>query len=310
MRRVVIAGATGSIGRALADGLLQRGDDVVALSRSADRARRLFDARVDVHEWPSPKSGPPPPEALAGADAVVSVLGEPIAQRWSEQAKREIRESRVLGTRSLVSGIAALPGDLRPRALVSQSATGYYGPSDERPLDEAAPAGDDFLAQLVVEWEREALAAEAHTRVALTRTGVVLSRGSGALARMLPPFRLGIGGPVAGGRQYVPWVHISDVVGAMVHALDQEALSGPVNVTAPTPVTNRELARTLGKILSRPAVLPVPGFALRLLYGEMAEIVTTGQRVMPRRLEATGYRFRFAALEPALRDVLGRAARH
>jgi hypothetical protein len=190
--------------------------------------------------------------------------------------------------------------------LVSQSATGFYGPSGEKPLDERAAPGADFLGRVVVEWEREALAAAPVSRVVVTRTGVVLSPGSGALAKMLPPFRLGLGGPVAGGRQYVPWVHIDDVVAGLLHCLGEARLTGPVNLTAPNPVTNRELSRTLGRVLGRPAVLPVPGLALRLLYGEMAQIVTTGQRVVPERLLGSGYRFRQPELEPALRDVLGR----
>jgi uncharacterized protein (TIGR01777 family) len=304
--RVVLTGATGMIGGAVAGGLRARGDEVVALSRDAARGRERLGADVEVHTWPSPAEAPPPAAALAGADAVVHLLGEPVAQRWTEKAKRRIRDSRVASTRELVQALAALPADRRPGTLVSQSATGYYGPRDDRALDESAPPGDDFLAGVVVAWEREAAAAEPVARVVRTRTGVVLSPGGGALAKMLPFFRLGLGGPVAGGRQYVPWVHLDDVVRAVLRCLDDAALAGAVNVTAPEPVTNAALSRALGRALRRPAVLPVPAAGLRVLYGEMAQIVTTGQRVLPARLLAAGHEFRFPQLELALRDVLGR----
>jgi uncharacterized protein (TIGR01777 family) len=304
--RVVLTGATGTIGTALARRLRERGDEVVALSRDAARGRERLGEGVEVHAWPDPAHGPPPTAALAGADAVANLLGEPIAQRWSTQAKRRIRESRVHGTRELVRALAALPDSDRPRTLVSQSATGYYGPRDAQPVPEDAPAGRDLLAGIVVAWEQEARAAEQFARVVRTRTGVVLSPDGGALARMLPPFKLGVGGPVAGGRQYVPWVHLDDVVGALLRSLDDDSLGGAVNVTAPNPVPNSELARALGRVLHRPAVAPVPALALKLLYGEMSTIVTTGARVVPARLEQAGHRFAFPDLEPALRDVLRR----
>jgi hypothetical protein len=241
---------------------------------------------------------------LPGIEGVVNLLGEPVAQRWTTPARDRIRDSRVLGTRQLVSALRALPPAARPRVLVSQSATGFYGPRAEAPLDEQAAAGHDFLAEVVVEWEREARAAESWMRVALTRTGVVLAPSGGALAKMLPFFKLGIGGPVAGGRQYVPWIHLDDVVGALLYCLDNDGAAGPVNLTAPTPVTNAELSRALGHALGRPAVLPVPGMAVKLLYGEMAEMVTAGQRAIPAKLEQLGYPFRHAEIEPALKDVL------
>ena len=304
--RVVVTGATGVLGQAVVAALLARGDEVVALTRDADRARQALGNRVDAHAWPNPTDAPPPEAALAGADAVVNLMGEQVAQRWTDEAKERIRRSRVDGTRQLVQGLLALAPDRRPATLVSQSATGYYGARGDEPLTEDAPAGKDFLAGVVVAWEREALAAASDLRVAMTRTGVVLSPDGGALAKMLPFFRLGIGGPVAGGRQYVPWVHLDDVVGVMLLCLDNAAATGPVNLTAPGPVTNTELSRTLGRVLGRPAVLPVPALALKLLYGDMAEIVTTGQRAVPAHLEQLGYHFRQPELEPALRDVLNR----
>jgi uncharacterized protein len=306
--RIVVTGATGTIGRALAEALTGRGDEVVALSRDEARGREALASRAsEVRAWANPTEEPPPPEALAGVDAVVNLIGEPIAQRWSDDAKHRIRDSRVRATCQLVEGLGALPDDERPGVLVSQSATGYYGPSDDRPLDEEAPAGSDFLADVVLAWEREALAGPARMRTVVTRTGVVLSPTGGALGQMLPFFKLGLGGPVAGGHQYVPWIHLDDVVDGLLFCLESPEASGPANLTAPTPVTNTDLSRALGRVRHRPAVLPVPGVALRLLYGEMASIVTTGQRAVPRRLHALGFQFGHPELEPALRDVLSQA---
>ena len=303
--RVAVTGATGTIGRALVDELLVRGDEVTVLSRDAERAREAFGGTVEAVTWRDPKTDPAPAEGLAGRDGVVHLLGEPIAQRWSDEAKREIRDSRVLGTENLVRGLAA--AEPRPRVLVSQSGEGIY-PRGPDPLDESAePARGEFLADIVVAWEGEAMkAADLGLRVVTTRTGMVLARQGGALATMLPFFKAGVGGPVAGGGQYVSWVHIDDVVGALILCLDRDEARGPVNVTAPNPVTNRELSRALGRVLGRPAFVPVPAFALKLLYGEMAEIVSTGANVVPRRLEDLGYRSRRPQLEPALRAATGR----
>jgi uncharacterized protein len=305
--RVVLTGATGTIGRALTSALLAGGDEVVALSRDAGRARGVLPEAVEIHAWQQPTTEPPPAAALSGADAVVNLMGETVAQYWTLSSRPRIRDSRVLGTRLLVAALRALDGDARPRTLVSQSAVGYYGHRDDEHLREDAVHGDDFLAEIVTAWEREASAAEDLLRVARTRTGVVLAAGGGALARMLPFFRLGVGGPVAGGRQYVPWVHLDDVVGAIRFALAQPQLQGPVNLTSPAPVTNREFSKALGHALKRPAVLPVPTLALRALYGEMSHIITTGQRVVPERLLQLGYAFRFPELRDALDDVLKRS---
>src|SRR4051794_20194125 len=278
--RVTITGATGRIGRLLVDELLARGDEVTVLSRSPEKARTALPG-VEAVAW-NPASGPAPAEALAGRDGVVHLAGEDVAQRWSEDAKQRIRDSRELGTRHLVAGLEH--ADPRPRVLVAASAVGYYGPRGDEPVDEDTPPGDDFLAQVCVAWEREAArAGELGLRVVHVRTGVVLDRAGGALAKMLPFFRLGIGGPVAGGRQYLAWVHREDVVGIQLAALAGDAWSGAVNAAAPEPATNREFSRALGRALNRPAVAPVPGLAVRILYGEMAEIVTGGQRAVPRR---------------------------
>jgi uncharacterized protein len=302
--RVAVTGASGTIGRALVRELRQRGDEVTALSRDAGRASASLG--VPVEQWVAPTRELPPARALSGRDAVVHLLGETIAQRWSDDAKREIRESRVLGTRNLVAALRELPAAERPRVLVSQSGAGVYGARGDERLDESADAGDDFVARMVVDWEAEAGAAgELGLRVALTRTGPVLSEG-GALGKMLPFFMLGLGGPVAGGQQYFPWVHLDDVVGVMLFCLDTDAASGPLNVTAPEPVTNKDFSRALGRVLRRPAFAPVPALALKTLYGEMAMIVTTGQRAIPARLTELGYSFRRPDLEDALREATGR----
>jgi uncharacterized protein len=298
--RVAITGATGVIGGSLAEALRERGDEPVALSRDATRAKQSLG--VDAFEWKEPKVWPPPLDALRSSDAVVNLLGETIAQRWGDEAKREIVDSRILSTRNLVAALRELPEAERPRVLLSQSATGWYGARGEERLDEAEPAGGDFLARLTVDWEAEAdRAEELGVRVVQTRTGVVLAESGGALEKMLPFFKLGIGGPVAGGRQYVPWIHLDDVVGAFIFALENDAVRGPVNVTAPEPVTNKELSRTLGRVLRRPAFAPVPALAVKALYGGMASIVTTGQRAVPTRLQELGYEFRRSDLEQALR---------
>jgi uncharacterized protein (TIGR01777 family) len=280
--RVTITGASGLIGSKLAAVLTQRGDEVTKVSL---------------------RHGPPDPADLAGRDAIVHLAGEPVAQRWSDDARRRIRDSREQGTRALVEAIAQ--AEPRPRALISSSAVGYYGPHGDEPLDEATPPGHDFLAEICVVWEREAdKAAELGLRVVKVRTGVVLDKDGGALSKMLLPFKLGGGGPVAGGGQYMPWIHVDDVVGIYVRAIDDPAFSGAVNATAPEPVTNKVFSKALGKALHRPAVAPIPGAAIRLLYGDMAEIVTKGQRVLPKRTLELGYTYRHPDLDEALESAV------
>jgi uncharacterized protein len=301
--RVTVTGATGLIGVALLTELKARGDEVTVLSRDPERARATLD--VQAARW-DPLREPAPVTALAGRDAVVHLAGESVAQRWTAPAQRAIRESRVQGTRNLVEGLGASGGEARPAVLVSASAIGYYGAHGEEPLDEEAPPGGDYLAQVCTAWEAEArAAARLGMRTVQVRTGVVLDRRGGALAKMLTPFRLGVGGPVASGRQYVSWIHLDDLVGIILAALEDERWSGPVNATAPEPVTNRELSHALGRALHRPALLPVPAVALRALYGEMAQIVTTGARVLPAKPLVLGYSFRHPHLDEALRAALG-----
>ncbi|MGD1056797.1 MAG: TIGR01777 family oxidoreductase [Solirubrobacteraceae bacterium] len=305
--RVTITGATGLIGASLVASLHEREAQVTVLTRDPARARaRLGD--VEAVAW-DPLSEAAPTQALAGRDAVLHLAGEPVAQRWSTKVKRAIRDSRTIGTGNLVEGLARVHAAADtgvPHTLISSSAIGYYGAHGEEPLDEDAPPGDDFLAQVCVEWEAAAAAAQERLglRAVQVRTGVVLDRAGGALAKMLPAFRLGVGGPVAGGHQYMSWIHADDVVGMMLAALDDERWSGPINATAPEPVTNREFSKVLGSVLGRPSLLPVPGFALRAMYGDMAEIVTGGARVMPAKPLVLGYQFTHPQLHEALRSAI------
>ncbi len=301
--RVVVTGATGLIGPRLVRSLQARGDEVTVLSRNPERAKATLPGTETVR-W-DPMSEQAPTDALKGREAVVHLAGENIAQRWTKGAKRAIRESRVSGTRDLVRGIASLAEEERPNVLVSSSGVGYYGAHGDEPIDEETHAGSDFLAQVCVAWEEEARAAERlGVRVVRLRTGVVLDPGGGALGKMLPPFRLGVGGPVAGGEQYISWIHVDDLVGIAIAAIDGAQWRGAVNATAPEPQRNRDFSAALGKALRRPSLLPVPAIALRLVYGEMAAIVTRGARALPARALVNGYEFHYPQLDGALRAAL------
>jgi hypothetical protein len=288
-----VSGGSGLIGSRLVSALRSRGDEVTVLSRSG---------AAGVLAW-DPLSGPAPAAALEGADAVLNLAGEPIAQRWSANVREAIRVSRTIGTANLLAGIAAL--SQRPRVLVSASAVGYYGDRGDELLAEGSPPGEDFLAGVCAAWEAAALAAAPlGLRVCVLRTGVVLDRRGGALAKMLPAFRLGIGGPVAGGRQYISWIALEDLTALYLAAIDDERYSGAFNATAPAPVRNAEFSHALGRALHRPAFAPVPGVALRLLYGSMAEIVTASQNAVPTRALALGHRFEHPTLDGALAAAL------
>lgn len=292
--RTLITGATGLIGRELTS----RVEGAVVVSRDADRARRRLGS-VEAHAW-APESGPPPAAALRGADVVINLAGEPVSGgRWTLDKKRRIRDSRVLGTRNLVAGLGAL--ERRPGVLVSASAVGYYGDRGDEALDESSTCGQGFLARVCADWEREAMAAERlGIRVVCVRIGLVLAPGGGALARMLTPFRMGAGGPLGGGRQWMSWVHIEDVVGILLHASRSDQIRGAINAVGPHPVTNAEFTRALGRAVHRPAFLPLPRTALRIAFGEMSQVLTSSQRVFPRVAERTGYLFKFAELGDAL----------
>ena len=300
--RVTLTGATGPIGGALAAALVARGDEVTALTRSPDRAGTRLPAGVTPVRW-DPMAEPAPGDALAGRDGVVHLAAENVAQRWTSEAKQRIRASREIGTRNLVDGLR--DADPRPAALVAGSASGYYGAHGDELVDESAAPGNDFLAAACIAWEGEARRAEElGMRVVTVRTGIVLDADSGALATMLPPFKLGVGGPVAGGHQYLPWIHLEDEVGLLLAALDNTGFSGPVNGAAPEPATNREFSRALGRALHRPAIAPIPAFALRILYGDMAQIVVNGVRMVPGRADELGYTFRHPDLDEALGSTL------
>ena len=305
--RILVTGATGLIGKRLVKRLAARGEEVVVLSRDAARAEAALS--VKAFAWDS-LAGPPPPPALAGVEAIIHLAGESVAGgRWTDARKQAIRDSRITGTRNLVAGIAALEEKSRPRVLVSASAVGWYGDRPGDPVDESAPAGSDFLATVVQGWEKEAAAAEAlGVRVVRVRIGVVVAPPleGGALAKMVGPFRMGVGGRTGKGTQGFPWVHIDDVVGLALHALDNPLVKGPMNAVAPTPVDNRAFAKALGRALHRPTFLPTPGFAIKLLFGEMAEVLLGGQLVTPRVARETGYSFAHADVDEALADVLPR----
>jgi uncharacterized protein (TIGR01777 family) len=293
--RVGVVGATGFVGRSLVAALIARGDEVVAFSRDPARARRTLPAGADARALEAIT-----PEGLADLDAMVNLAGEPVgAKRWDDAFREAIRESRVRTTRRVVDAIAGATSP--PRVLVNASAVGFYGPRGDEEVTEAAPPGDDFLAGVCRDWEREAERAGAvGAREVRLRIGVVLGDGGGSLERMLLPFKLFVGGPVGDGRQWFPWVHLADVVGATLWALDHDDLRGPVNVTAPEPVRFRDFAEALGRRLHRPSWLPVPAFALRLALGQMAEVVVTGQRAVPAALLASGYAFKFPRVAEAL----------
>ena len=303
--RILVTGATGAIGSAVCDALLARGDEVVGLSRDPEKARST-NPTASWHAWDS-TSERPPAAAFAGVDAVVNLIGEEINQRWNEEVKKRIRESRIRSTKNLVDGMLA--ADASPKVLVSGAAVGIYGLEQGNAiLDEDKRAGTDFLAQVVVDWEAAAKEAErGNVRVATIRTGLVLDPDSGLLKQLLPIFKLGGGGPLAGGDQYMPWIHIDDEVAMILWALDDPRVSGPVNASAPNPVTNRVFSKTLGKVLKRPAVFPAPKFAVAALRGgEVADFVVASLRVLPRRPLDKGFVFRHPELEPALRDLLGK----
>jgi len=304
--KVLVMGGTGLVGRRLVQRLRERGDEVTVLTRRPEAARTWIAAGCAVLGGDPMEAGPWM-AAVHDADAVINLVGEPVfGRRWNEAYKSLLRDSRVLSTKHAVDAMRAQPcrADGQSKTLVNASAIGYYGPRGDEILDESAAPGDDLLARLTVDWEAAARAGEEYgVRVSMVRIGVVLDRSGGALQKMSTPFRLGIGGPIGSGRQWVSWIHHRDVVGILLLALDRQA-TGPINGTAPDPVTNRDLSKALGRALHRPAVLPVPAFALRMRFGEVAGILTTGQRVVPQRALSLGYAFEFPHIDAALADVL------
>jgi uncharacterized protein (TIGR01777 family) len=300
--RALVTGATGFVGRRL----LGKLDNAVVLSRDALRAEKLLSQfGVKAYAWDPMR--PAPAEAFDGIDTVFHLAGDPVAEgRWTEAKKARIRDSRVEGTRNLVTTLRAMGKG--PKVLVSASAVGYYGDRGDEQLDERSQPGHDFLAEVCIGWEREASAArELGIRVVPVRVGIVLGEKGGALSKMLLPFRLGLGSPLGSGNQYMPWIHIDDLVGVMLHAAKSESAIGPLNGVAPYPVTNREFTKVLGRVLGRPTFMPpLPGFVLRILLGQFGQVLLASQRALPAVVLASGYRFAYAELETALRHILHR----
>jgi uncharacterized protein (TIGR01777 family) len=306
--RVFVTGGTGLVGNLLVKKLSQRGDQVVLLTRRPEAARQQGGAAVTIVTGDPVLTGPWM-DAVKDCDAVVHLAGEGIFnRRWSSAFKDQLYSSRIKGTDNIVSALGKAPvaPDSPQRVLVSASAIGYFGPHDDEELTEESGPGHDFLAKLCVDWEKAAQVASIHgVRVVFLRTGIVLDKQGGALAKMLTPFKLGVGGPIGSGKQFMSWIHIEDEVGLILFALDHPEIDGPLNATAPNPVTNKAFGNALGKVLGRPSFMPTPGLALRVMLGESAQIITAGQRVLPKKALAAGYAFKFAELEAALRDLLG-----
>jgi uncharacterized protein (TIGR01777 family) len=308
--KIIIAGGSGFLGSPLAEMYAEDGHDVRVLTRSLEPGDMRHDPGTGVPGitrvgWAADGNTGPWAAVVEGADAVINLSGESLAaKRWSAEAKKRFRESRILATRSLA--VAILAAKVPPAVLVSGSAVGFYGPSEGQPLTESDPAGTDFLAQLCSDWEQEARKAERPgTRVVLLRTGIVLERSGGALPEMMRPFRFFVGGPIGSGRQYVSWIHRLDWIEIVRWIVLTPAVSGPVNATAPHPVTNRHLSRALGRAMHRPSLLPAPGFAVKIVVGEFADSILTGQCVLPARAQKNGYHFRYPEIEQAFRGILG-----
>jgi uncharacterized protein len=327
-KRVVVTGATGLIGKALCKQLIAKGYTLVVFSRDPQKARESLPGAAEYIAWQPAEQGAWA-TAIDGAHGVVHLAGASLfGKRWSTAYKREIMASREVGTRGLVNAMAQ--AGTKPQVFVSSSAVGFYGPRDDTKLDESAPPGNDFLAQVCQAWEREAAKAESlgirtvivRTGVivgsdegkpsfpidlrgaSLSRPGIVLKTDEGALPLLMLPFRFYVGGPVLPGTQWLPWIHIADEVGILMLALEDERALGPINATAPEPQTNRNFAKAVGRAMSRPSFIPVPGFALKLLLGEMATIVTTGQRAIPKKVQDLGYHFKYPTSQQALEQVM------
>lgn len=293
--RITLTGATGFLGQQLTEALRRKDHDLRILSRRASGQPGFF-------AW-DPVAGPPPAGSLESAEAVIHLAGEPVAQRWTSAARERIRQSRVAGTRNMVNALSRL--EVKPEVLVSASATGFYGSRGDELLTEDSPAGTGFLPEVCQEWEAAADEAEKlGIRVVKLRLGVVLGKGGGALAKMLPAFRAGVGGPLAGGQQWMSWIHAEDAVRLMVWAACQPLVRGAVNAVSPHPIQNKDFTKALGVVLRRPAIFPVPRVALELLFGEMSEVLTGSQRVEPRAALRAGFRFRHEDVVESLQTLL------
>ena len=299
--RALVTGATGFVGRRL----LSQLERPIVLSRDGVRAERLLaEYAVRTFSWDA-QNEPAPAQAFEDVDVVFHLAGEPVAQgRWTQAKKARLRDSRVTGTRNLVETLSKL--EHKPKALISASAVGYYSDRGDEILDESASPGEDFLAEICVAWEEESQkAADAGIRVVNLRIGIVLGSGGGALAKMLTPFKFGLGSPLGHGRQWMSWIHLDDLIGMMLFAARCDQIRGPINATAPNPVTNRQFTKALGKALRRPTILPsVPGVVLRLGMGEFASVLIASQKAIPGAAQTAGYEFVHSQLDEALQDIL------
>lgn len=303
--KIAITGATGFVGSCLVKKLTASGQQILALSRNPQKAKLLFPPgkfpNLEIVGCQITESGAWQ-QAISGCDAVVNLAGEPIAERWTAEYKKAILASRQLGTRKIVEAISQ--ASAKPSVLINASAIGYYGTSETATFDENSPPGSDFLAQVCQAWEAEAAKArELGVRLAILRLGIVLGQG-GALARMIPPFKLFAGGPLGNGKQWFSWIHLDDLVHLIWEILDHSELEGIFNTTAPNPVRMSEFCQTLGEVLNRPSWLPVPDFALELLLGESAKVVLEGQQVLPVRLQAAGFQYQYSILKQALTAIV------
>jgi len=305
--RVVLAGATGFIGRSLISSLIENQYEVDLLTRSPEKVSRLWGSAVRAVSWDGRTAGDWQ-QCLEGADGVMNLCGEPIAEKkWTPEQKSKILSSRIDSTRAIV--LAIHNARVKPAVLVNASAVGYYGwDTEDREVTEEEPSGTGFLAETCAAWESEAFrAAKPGVRVCLARIGIVLEKDGGALQKMLPPFRFFIGGPLGSGKQWFPWIHREDVVGMLLMALKDSRVEGPFNVCAPRAVTLGNFAAVLGKVLKRPSFFSVPGFVLKLMLGEMADLLLKGQKAVPRKMTSWGYSFRYPELESALGNILAKA---
>ncbi len=305
--KVAVTGGTGFIGSRLVDRLQAEGHQVLLLVRNVQKAQQRF-PKAEVVAYQATASGAWQ-QSIAGCDGVVNLAGEPIANRWTENSKQDILESRSVGTAKIVEAIAAQQGSAqtnpKPTVLVNASAVGYYGTSETAVFNETSGAGQDFLAQVCQAWESEAEKVTAHgARLAIIRIGIVLGPDGGVLAKMMFPFQLFAGGPLGDGKQWVSWIHREDLVNLIIKALTDSSVSGVLNATAPNPVSMGELCQELGNIIGRPSWLPVPGFALELLLGESSKLVLEGQKVLPQKTEATGFMFQYPTIKAALSQIL------
>ena len=300
---IMLTGATGFIGPALCEALVQKGHTLRVLSRNAQRAKKKLPQVAKAFDWDG--LSPLDEKVLEGCDAVIHLAGESVAGRWNSRKKKAIYESRVVSTRNIVQAMKRL--EHPPKILLNANAVGYYGTRGDEVLTEASSPGKGFLAEVCTDWEKEALQAEApECRVVILRIGLVMGANGGPLEAMLTPFKMGVGGPLGNGKQWWPWIHKKDVIGLLLHALEQEQIQGVFHLTAPNPVRQKEFAKTLGRALKRPAFFPAPAFGMRLVLGEFASDVLASQRVLPQKALATGYTFQFEDLESALRQILNK----